>query len=677
MSDAKITLSAEDKTRAAFGDVKRNLESLRATAESFNSGFGRLGVAFGSAFAGVSLTAFVKATADGLDRLNDIKDATGASIEAISGLEDVAARTGTSIDVVTTSLIKFNAALTDSKAGSVNDNVFRALGLDVAALKQLDPAEALRQTAVALSRFADDGDKARVVQQLFGKSLREVAPFLNDLAQAGQLNAKVTAQQAEEAEKFNKQLAAASKNSVDFARAIVSDVLPALNNFLEKLQGINKSGGFFASIQKELRAAVVGDELKRVVAEIESIQATIDRQGGDNYLERKLRNLRTQAAALTKEGAELSTWLKNFAGQADPYGDVTRKRQEDRGFVPERPKLVVPEIVKPMTVKPGATNGMDLIPDALKEARKLIDDADINKVARYREQLQQLVDIAEASPDTPGVIDAISTLSTKIAELDPEYQAVIKAQKEMADLLAKTPYYKYEKLREQVVLLEQAFQDGKFGLVGSIEAADAFQAAVAEMAKNAIEDTKKAVGEMDEFSRQAARNIQDALGDTLKSSLRGDFASIGKLWTDLIFKMTAEAAAAKIGQALLGDFGKTGEIGGIFGDGLSWLSNVIGIGRADGGPVNPRSLQRVNERGFEVFTDPMGQDWLMTGARGGYVTPSNQVRGAMGADQASAAPAKTMQQVNHFHVSGPIDRRTQHQVAAQVGRAAQQALARG
>ena len=92
MSEAKITLSAEDKTRAAFAGVKRSLLDLKDTGDRLNTSFGGLGVVLGSAFAGVSLTSFLRSTLEGIDRLNDIKDASGSSIESISALEDIAAR---------------------------------------------------------------------------------------------------------------------------------------------------------------------------------------------------------------------------------------------------------------------------------------------------------------------------------------------------------------------------------------------------------------------------------------------------------------------------------------------------------------------------------------------------------------------------------------------------------
>lgn len=225
MADAKIVIGAVDNTSAVLASVRTSLDGVRASASSLAPVLASLGVGLSVG----AVTAFVRNIANGLNALKDLKDATGASIENISALEDIAARTGTSFDTVGTSLVKFNAALSAAKPGSDAEAAFKALGLSVTELKSIDPAEALRKTAVALSGFADDGNKARLVQELFGKSLREVAPFLADLAAAGKLNAKVTTEQAEAAERFNDQLSKSAKNTLDLARFLTNDLITAIN----------------------------------------------------------------------------------------------------------------------------------------------------------------------------------------------------------------------------------------------------------------------------------------------------------------------------------------------------------------------------------------------------------------------------------------------------------------
>lgn len=238
MADVGIRITAKDETKTVFGDVGRGLERMQATASSLAGAMASIG-------AGLSvgaLVAFVKSTNDAVDALNDIKDATGASIENISALEDVAARTGTSMDTVTNALVKFNGALKDAKPGSGAEQAIRALGLSVADLKNLDPAEALLETAKALNTFEDDANKARLVQELFGKSLKDVAPLLKDLADQGKLVATVTTQQAEEAEKFNKELFNLQKNVSDASRSLVGPLVSSLNEVIAKFKEARAAG---------------------------------------------------------------------------------------------------------------------------------------------------------------------------------------------------------------------------------------------------------------------------------------------------------------------------------------------------------------------------------------------------------------------------------------------------
>jgi len=250
-NNVKVVLTAQDKTAAAFKTATANLGALKASAAGVGNLLGGLGV--GISIAGiVSLT---KSVIDGLDSLNDLKDATGASIENLSALEDTAARTGTSMDTVGAALVKLNQTLNAAKPGSAQADAIEAIGLSVENLKRLDPAEALLKVAVALSGFADDGNKARLSQELFGKSLNKVAPLLNDLAEKGKLVSTVTEEQVKEAEKLNKEFSAMQKNIIDVARAMTGPLVSAFNEFMEKQRQAKKEGkfGLFTSpIQAEL-----------------------------------------------------------------------------------------------------------------------------------------------------------------------------------------------------------------------------------------------------------------------------------------------------------------------------------------------------------------------------------------------------------------------------------------
>lgn len=275
------------------------------------------------------LASMIRSTVDGIDKLNDLKDATGASIENLSALEDVALRTGTSIDTVGDAVVKLNQVLGNATPGSGAEAAFKALGLSVAELKRLDPAQALQQVAVALSGFADDGNKARLVQELFGKSIREVAPLLKDLAESGALVAKVTTEQADEAERFNKNLAALSATVTGLARDLAGPLVTGVNAFAEALKNLKAAGGaggFFGSIGKEFKANILTDELRTAVRDLEAIQSRID--FGEKGLERRRDAQRAYIKDLQRQMMQVSDELKGYANVAGPlpadYGNEGR-----------------------------------------------------------------------------------------------------------------------------------------------------------------------------------------------------------------------------------------------------------------------------------------------------------------------------------------------------------------
>jgi phage-related minor tail protein len=116
---------------------------------------------------------------------------------------------------------------------------------------------------------------------------------------------------------------------------------------------------------------------------------------------------------------------------------------------------------------------------------------------------------------------------------------------------------------------------------------------------------KAAIKEVDELTLQAARNIQDQIGQGLVDIMDGNFKSIGKSFGDMLKRMVAEALAADLGRALMGSFATTGEIGGI-------LGSIFGGARALGGPVSAGSAYLVGEKGPELFVPQSG----------GYIVPN-------------------------------------------------------
>lgn len=226
------------QTDQAMRKMQRSADMTKAAIIGLTTG----------ALSALSVNMFVgvfKGAIDGMDALNDLADATGASIEKLSALEDVAARTGAGMDTVSSAMLKFSKLLTDAKPGSEAEAGLKAFGLEAQKLKDMDPADAMLQYAQAIGKFADDGNKARLVQEQTGKSVKELAPFLKDLAEQHALVATITTKQAEEAEKFNKELFNMQKNAKDLARTMAGELATTINATIEQFRRGQKEGKSF------------------------------------------------------------------------------------------------------------------------------------------------------------------------------------------------------------------------------------------------------------------------------------------------------------------------------------------------------------------------------------------------------------------------------------------------
>lgn len=560
----RFAITASDAASGTLARVGGALRDINGAAAGVVGVFRSFGGALSGAAVVGGLSAFVRSTAAGLDALNDLKDATGASIENISALEDVAARTGTSFDTVGTSLVRFNQALSSAKPGTDVTAAFQALGLSIAELKTLDPAEALRRAAVALAGFADDGNKARIVQELFGRSVREVAPFLNDLATKGELVAKVTTEQARAAERFNQQLDALAKNARDAGRAIVGDLLPYLNQSLQVFSALRSGPGLLAAVGEVFKGRQFTDA-KEAFAFYQGAIADIDKRitGIKN-------DKRPLVAAFGGERIrELEAERAKLVQFLDVYREVlnTGNAGAGRGVgqIPKPPKL--PDIGgDPKKLREAKVTFEDYAASITQGIARLAEETQTAKLAKLNAQLAELDKLAAAGLD-PQIVREVRTALEGFAtvEIPPE---TVDRMRQVRDILAQTP----SGMLDELVNLESALVEANLPAEQLAEAL----AVLDKRFESLIEPIDETTEEISRFADQAARNIQDALGDTLVNVLEGNFKSIGKLWENLITRMVAQALAANLNEAL---FGKSFS-GGLFGAAIQGIFGSVGGGSA-------------------------------------------------------------------------------------------------
>jgi len=178
------------------------------------------------------------------------------------------------------------------------------------------------------------------------------------------------------------------------------------------------------------------------------------------------------------------------------------------------------------------------------------------------------------------------------------------------------------------------------------------------------------------LTEDAFRGLGDALTDVFTTG-KADWRSLEKTILSGITRIIIEEQAIRPLAAFLGCGGGGGVlgsllssvVGSIFGGGGGGSGMPDGVptrgGRAAGGRVEAGGLYPVNELAShgpgEILTSG-GRQYLMA-RQDGMVQPMGAAGGGL-------------QQTNHFHLSGPVDRRTQQQIAVAAGRGAQQAMAR-
>lgn len=508
-----------------------------------------------AAFSADVLRRFVVENARAVDSLNDISDATGATVENISALQDVAQRTGTDIATVETALIKLNQALAGAKPGSDVERALTAIGLSAKQLKADDPAEALRKVAVALSGFADDGKKARLVQELFGKSLKDVAPLLKDLSQQSSLHASITRQQADEAERFVHALGEFDNAATRARQALVGTLLPGITEFIKQINAAREAhGGFMAALIAQNPTVALPANA------VEGLQKYEQALGDLNARLEKQRDLQAQGkgsafAVLDLENKiaktkELVRYYQILLGLTDQAG-------AGRG-----------------RVNPNPASVGDIFGDGGGKTKSSRDSSlTAEQIARLQVEAEE-----QAAKDS--------------AEAWKAWE-----KQQLADHKATTDAWalQWKQVFDEIdAEQERAIEDGK-----------------------AFLDTK--VEEVSEFAKQARRNVQDAVGDTLFAGIEGRFADIDDLWRDLLRKMVAQALAANLNEAL---FGK-GPGGGLIGE---FFKGTIFAGLfADGGFIPPGQWGIAGERGPEpVFGGSTGATVVPFG-KGGAVIKAGDV----------------------------------------------------
>lgn len=331
-TQAKIVLTAQDKTSGAFSSAKRNLEALQTSAAGIVTRFGAIGLAISGALSAINL----KGVIDVADDLGKLSQRTGIAVEDLSALRYAGDLAGVSYDELSVDLKKFNLNIAAGARGSKEQaEAFEAIGISQKFLKDNigDTKKILDAVADAFTQYADGANKGAIANAIGGKSFEKLIPLLNQGSQGlreardelQKLGGVITPEMAQRAEEFNDNLTRLGFAAEALKIALAGDLLESLVKLSAELVEAAKNGdlllGVFNAIDDLVRRTnqqnqdflenLIGmprgkvDQLeleaKRLRNIIVGIEATVASDPGNENATRRLEGLRKKLAEVEQQ----------------------------------------------------------------------------------------------------------------------------------------------------------------------------------------------------------------------------------------------------------------------------------------------------------------------------------------------------------------------------------------
>lgn len=653
MSLGTIVVDLLARTGSFETDTKRAARIAKQRAKEIDEAFAKAGKAIGiSLSAGAAAAAAVfGATADRMDELSKAAQRAQMPTEDFSRLAYAGKLADVSMQDLQTAMGRLAKAQGDAIDGTGEQaDAFRMLGISV---KNADGT--LRDTSDVFLEFADKFEQYKgspevmaAGMKLFGRSFQNLIPLLKDgsrglreaAAEADALGFTVGDRAGKQAEAFNDNLTRLGLAGKGVAQIISGEMMGPAVTFTDQLvdlakEAINADGGIrdmardgtfkewaqnaaiaVATLAESLLAVgkmaiVTGDAFLAAWKDIKVGSAVVQNMFGGWMFES---NRKALADALADRNATVEAFNKRLDDLLTYNGtamsDALRARFHQAAF---SGALLAggggsgSSRSRPRT--PGAVGKGDPLQGVIDAATQ----RDYERMEALKRQGEEF--------------DA--WLAQK---LEDDKQALKDQADAWRDVIDPTAVYV-----RQLEEIRRLVQSGDLSPAEGLAAEFEVQTKMQDKLMSGMNKAKEALTEVDQWAKQAANNIQDALGDGLYDILSGNFDSIGKSFGNMLKRMLAEATAAQISRALFGDFGsKSGSIGGLLGDGLKWLAGAFGFGgaRAGGGPVSGGTGYLVGERGPEFFTPNTSGTILPNGAFGGGLTINSTINAAPGMNAA-------------------------------------------
>jgi len=227
--------------------------------------------------AGLSLAAFVQKIIGATDVLGDLDDMAqkyGATVENLSRLQKVANAFGVDFGTVDAAMGKLATGMAAAdEEGGKTQAALAALGISArdTADKLRDPAVVMIEAAKALQRYEDGAGKTALVNDLLGKSGKDLLPYLNDVADNVDEFGAVSKEAVNRVTEMQDNIGRARVKFDELATSVGVDAAPAVNDLATAILDVMRSSNSLASSE----GAEWADDLAVGVARVIDVAVTL------------------------------------------------------------------------------------------------------------------------------------------------------------------------------------------------------------------------------------------------------------------------------------------------------------------------------------------------------------------------------------------------------------------
>ncbi|MXS81580.1 hypothetical protein [Nitrosomonas oligotropha] len=573
-------------------DMDRAKRTVGNAVDTMNKVLGTIGV--GLSLAGIA--SLVKGVADVGDKLNDLRKITGMTVNELGGLDKMAKLNGSDLDTVA------KAVGIMSKNMSAGERVFSLMGITIKDTngKLRDSNQVFLEVADKFSRYQDGAAKSALANELFGKGGRDLIPLLDEgrakLEEAAEAHRKYsgfTDESAQESDRFNDTIEMLKGRVSSLGNNFVVGLLPALSDvgsaFLQTTSyanAFNKAGEYAGIAFKMLTIGAVtsynvllsfGTAIDGIIKQVVALTNLDLRKAieiGNDYFAKIDNN--------AKATAEFVRTIK--------YGDQALQDAAESQRELNNQQLLAPPTLEKIAAaqKETVTEAQRFIDALQKEARET--GITGTALTRLRAEYLGVSDAAEA------YIQEIERKNRAARIEEMNTQQIVKNLERYKKLTEETQTAQ-EKYQDQVKYINEA-RNATDGTAISQETYNRALQKAQEEFKKAGETGKTAMNDLDQYTIQAARNIQNAFANFLFDPFQDGVKGMLGNFLNAIRRMVAEVAASRIANAI--------GLNGLLGIGGTAAAGAAGTG--SGGGLN---LLNIASLGSSV----------MSGIRGGFGIP--------------------------------------------------------